>query len=107
MRPRFLYNFLDLERTRVAGPDALSPGEHTITAVFEYSGGGIGRPPRVTLLVDGQQVADGRIERTVPIRMSLDETMDIGEDTGTPVSEDFHVPFKFTGEIESVTVELR
>ncbi len=98
---------LNLERTRVAGPDALSLGKHTITAVFEYSGGGIGKPADITLLVDGQRVADGRIERTVPIRMSLDETMDIGEDAGTLVNEDYHVPFRFTGEIESVTVELR
>jgi len=39
--------------------------------------------------------------------MSLDETLDIGEDTGTPVSEEYHVPFKFTGQIEEVTIELK
>lgn len=38
--------------------------------------------------------------------MSLDETLDIGEDTGTPVSEDYEVPFKFTGDIEKVTVNI-
>ena len=31
---------------------------------------------------------------------------DIGEDTGTPVSEDYHVPFKFTGEIEKVVIGI-
>jgi arylsulfatase len=39
--------------------------------------------------------------------VSLDETLDIGEDTGTPVSEDYKVPFKFTGEIEKVIVSLK
>ena len=51
-------------------------------------------------------MAGGRIERTMPVRFSFDETFDIGEDTGTPVSEDYEVPFKFTGEIEKVVVNL-
>ncbi|MEZ5827334.1 MAG: hypothetical protein R3D01_02670 [Hyphomicrobiales bacterium] len=38
--------------------------------------------------------------------MSLDETLDIGEDTGTPVSRDYKVPFKFTGDIEKVTINI-
>ncbi|MGD0420437.1 MAG: hypothetical protein ABSA68_12820 [Xanthobacteraceae bacterium] len=38
--------------------------------------------------------------------MSLDETLDIGEDTGTPVSEDYRVPFKFTGKLNKVTVDI-
>ncbi len=42
----------------------------------------------------------------MPVRFSFDETFDIGEDTGTPVSEDYDVPFKFTGKIEKVTVTL-
>jgi arylsulfatase len=51
-------------------------------------------------------VATNRIERTLAFRLSLDETLDCGEDTGTPVSEDYHVPFKFTGEIKKVTIDL-
>jgi arylsulfatase len=38
--------------------------------------------------------------------VSLDETLDIGEDTGTPVSEDYRVPFKFTGKLNKVTVDI-
>jgi arylsulfatase len=38
--------------------------------------------------------------------MSIDETLDIGEDTGTPVSEDYHVPFKFTGNLKRVLIGL-
>jgi len=52
-------------------------------------------------------VATGRIERTLAYRLSLDETLDCGEDTGTPVSEDYHTPFKFTGELKKVTVFLK
>ncbi len=35
------------------------------------------------------------------------ETLDIGSDTGTPVSDAYSVPFAFTGRIEKVTVELQ
>ena len=54
------------------------------------------------MFVDGTQVAEGRIPQTVPIRFSLDETFDIGEDTGTPVVEDYvgKMPFPFTGLLE-------
>ncbi len=51
-------------------------------------------------------MAQGRVERTIPFRISADETLDIGEDTGTPVSEDYHVPFKFTGVLKIVAIQL-
>jgi hypothetical protein len=61
-----------------------------------------------TLLVDGKQVAQGRIEHTVAIRYTMSvETLDIGEDTGTPVNLSYDVPFKFTGGIQSVTIDLK
>jgi arylsulfatase len=39
--------------------------------------------------------------------MLLDETLDIGEDRGTPVSLDDNVPFTFTGHLEKVTIDLK
>ena len=64
------------------------------------------RAASARLQVDGKTVATGRIERTLPFRLSLDETLDCGEDTGTPVSEDYHVPFKFTGELKKAVIHL-
>ena len=60
-----------------------------------------------TLSADGKQIAQGKIERTVPIRYSLDEGLDVGEDTGTPVDLSYDVPFKFTGKISKVTIDLK
>ena len=50
-----------------------------------------------------------KIPQTVPTRFSLDETFDVGEDTGTPVIEDYadRMPFRFTGKLDKVTIELR
>jgi arylsulfatase len=105
-RPVFHYNLLNVAHFEVAAPDALSPGRHTLDLDFRYDGGGIGRGGTATLSVDGRQIAQGRIDRTVPVRFSLDETFDVGEDTGTPVSEDYDVPNRFTGEVEKVVIRL-
>ena len=105
-KPVFHYNTVGVFRYTVAGPDQLSPGDHTIVLDFAYDGGGLGKPGTAKLLVDGRQIAEGRIERTIPFRISADETLDIGEDTGTPVSEDYHVPFRFTGDLKKLAIQL-
>ena len=106
-KPVFTYNWLQEEFTSFSGKTALTPGQHQIQFHFAYDGDGLGKGGKGVLSVDGVKVAEGRIEKTVPNRFSLDETLDVGEDTGTPVSEDYKVPFKFTGKIEKVTVQLR
>jgi arylsulfatase A-like enzyme len=105
-KPVFHYNLVGVARSTITGPEKLAPGKHVIFADFKYDGGGIGKGGMLTLMVDDKQVAQGRIERTIPFRFSLDETLDIGEDTGTPVSEDYRVPFKFTGKLNRVVVRL-
>ena len=61
-----------------------------------------------TLFVDGQQVAEGKIPQTIRVRFSLDETFDVGADTGTPVVEDYvdKMPFAFTGTLKKFVVIL-
>jgi arylsulfatase len=109
-KPMFVHAFSNQEqhKYRVAANQKLSPGKHTLRFDFTYDGGGIGKGGNGTLLVDGQQVAQGRIERTIRFRFSIDETFDVGEDTGTAVIEDYaaQLPFKFTGALEKVTIDL-
>jgi len=53
-------------------------------------------------------VAQNRVERTVLLRFSLDETWDVGEDTGTPIEFTvYDVPFRFDGELKKVSVDLK
>jgi hypothetical protein len=109
-KPEFDYSFSNQQqfKYRVASNEKLAPGKHTIKFDSKYEGPGMGKSATGTLLVDGKQVAQGKIERTVPLRFSLDETMDVGEDTGTPVVEDYlaKMPFKFTGILKKVVIEL-
>jgi arylsulfatase len=105
-KPVFHYNNCGVERYEVASQDKLTPGKHVVTLDFNYDGGGVGKGGTATLTVDGKTVASGKLPRTIPFRMSLDETLDIGEDTGTPVSEDYQLPFKFTGKLGKVTINI-
>jgi arylsulfatase len=105
-KPMYVYNVANLERYRIAGTKALTPGAHNITYKFAYDGGGPGKGGKGQLLVDGKKVAEGRVERTMGFRISLDETFDIGSDAGEPVSEDYHVPFDFEGKLNKVVVTL-
>ncbi|RZN30177.1 arylsulfatase [Bradyrhizobium sp. Leo121] len=99
------YNLAGIARYNVVSKEKVPAGKHTLTANFKYDGG-LGKGGAIVLSVDGKAVAEGRVERTLPMRVSLDETFDVGEDAGTPVSEDYQVPFKFTGTLNKVVVTL-
>ena len=74
---------------------------------FTFEGKQLGRGGRGVLLVNGRKVAEGRIERTVPLFFSLDDGVDVGQDLGTPVTEEYKQHGnQFTGTIRKVTVEL-
>ncbi len=105
-KPVFCYNLAAVERYCVTGSDALAAGKRNIELDFKYDGPGLGKGGAATLLVDGKPAGEGKIARTLAFRMSLDETLDCGEDTGTPISEDYQVPFHFTGKIDKVAVRI-
>jgi len=105
-RPVFHYNLAGVRRFTISGNERLAPGRHVVLADFKYDGGGLGKGGTVTISVDGKEVAKGRVEQTYAFRVSLDETLDIGEDTGTPVSEDYRVPFNFSGKLNRVLIQL-
>ena len=105
-RPVYHSNFVDIDHTEIAGRDPLPPGRHVVALRFTYDGGGIGKGGKATLTVDGKPVAEGRIERTIPIRVTLDEALDVGEDTGTPVTTSYDVPFRFEGDVDRVVIDL-
>ena len=109
-KPEFDYAFSNQQqhKYRITAKEKLAPGKHTLKVDIKYEGPGMGKGATGTLFVDGKQVAQGKIERTIPVRFSLDETFDVGEDTGTPVVEDYvnKMPFKFTGDLKKVVIEL-
>jgi arylsulfatase len=105
-RPQFVYNFNNLERFRWQGKDALAPGKHTLVFDFKYEGVGFGHGGTGTLIVDGKTIEQKRIPKTMKFVFPEDETFDVGIDTRTPIAEDYQVPFRFTGKLVKLTVEI-
>ncbi len=89
----------------IASSESLPRGASTIRFDFAYDGGGMGKGGTGTLSINGRKVGEGRIEKTVPVVFSTDDTFDVGEDWGTPISPTYQPPFRFTGTLKSVTVE--
>ena len=109
-KPEFAYAYSNQpeHKYRVISDQALAPGNHIVRVKFEYTGGGFGKAATATLLVDEKQVGQGQIPQTIGVRFSLDETFDVGEDTGTPVLEEYEakMPFRFTGTLKRFVAVL-
>jgi len=109
-KAQFAYAFSNQpeHKYRVVSDQPLASGNHIIRVKFAYDGGGIGKGATATLLVDEKQVAEGKIPQTIMARFSLDETFDVGEDTGTPVLEEYEnrMPFRFTGTLKRFVAVL-
>jgi hypothetical protein len=106
-KPTYTYNWLGLQRYTIAAKEAVPAGKATVRFEFAYDGGGIGKGGTGTLFVNGRTVATGRIEHTQCCVFSADEGADVGSDEGTPVTEAYKVPFKFTGKIAQVAIDLK
>ncbi len=100
------YNLAGVERFNIQSKDRIPTGEVTLKAVYKSDSDKPFAGATVTLFANDKQVAEGRVEKSIPNRVTLDETLDIGFDTGTPVADGYDMPFKFTGKLKAVTIEL-
>jgi arylsulfatase A-like enzyme len=106
-RLAYCYNLFGLQRFKVYGDGAIPAGEHQVRMEFTYDGGGLGKGGTVTLFVDGEPVGEGRVQATVPMLFSADETTDVGSDTATPVSDDYDTrDSEFTGRVRWVQLDI-
>jgi arylsulfatase A-like enzyme len=106
-RPTYCYNLFGLQRFKVSGDQPIPAGEHQVRMEFAYAGGGLGKGGTVTLYVDGAKSGEGRIDATVPMIFSADETTDVGSDSATPVSDDYGPKTSaFTGRVRWVQIDL-
>ena len=106
-KPVFSYRFADGSNYRAVSSNAVPTGKHSVVMNFAYDGGGMGKSGTAVILVDGAEVATVRVLKTTPFRFSTEETLDFGEDTGTPVDMSYDVPFAFTGSLGKITIDLK
>jgi arylsulfatase A-like enzyme len=106
-KPAYCYNLFGVQLFKVYGKTELQPGDHQVRAEFAYDGGGLGKGGTLTLYVDGTRDGEGRVEATVPMIFSGDETTDVGSDLHTPVSDDYPAERNhFNGTIDWVEIDL-
>jgi arylsulfatase len=103
---RFVYNVLGMQEFVIAATEPLAEGSSQVRAEFAYDGGGLAKGGDLTLLYDGRAVGSGRIALTQPLIFSADETTDIGDDYGMPVSPDYAGSSKFNGQIDVVQIDV-
>ena len=102
----YSYNLADTANYTITSTESIPTGKVTLKAIYKtdadqpFAGG------NVTLYANNRKIGSGRVEKTLPNRLSLDETFDVGFDTGTPVTEAYETPFDFTGNLEQVTINL-
>jgi len=103
-RPAYTYNWVGLESYTITSSQKLAPGKHTIVFNFAYEGGR-GGGGTGTISVDGSKVGEGKIAHTNSNTFGIDESADVGTDENTPVNPVYSRKEKFTGRIQSVTIE--
>jgi arylsulfatase len=108
-RAKFTYNVLGIIEYPTAADTPIPAGVHQVRMEFAYDGGGPAKGGTVTLFLDGEKTGEGRVEATVPLIFSADETADVGLDNQTPVAQGIGygpAETKFTGKIHEIVVEV-
>ncbi len=104
---KYAHNYVGMNEYPVAGAEPLPAGRMAVQYKFTYDGGNPGAGGTGALYVNDKKVGEARIEKTVPFTFSLDETLDIGCDLATPVTEDYPMgDNKFNGKVYSVIVDI-
>ena len=107
----FVHNYVAVELFHVKADSAVPTGRHFLSMEFVPTGKpdfakGKGAPGVVTLLVDGEPVGRGDLPVTTPNRLAQGGAMLVGADTGASVTPEYDPPFRFTGAIKRVIVDV-
>ncbi len=98
------YNLLGLRHYTIVSEDPVPSGKTVLSFAFDKTGPyqGEGR-----LFVDGKEEGTVSMPRLVPNRYSFEEGLEVGKDPQTPVNESYTSPFRFTGTLEKVVMEVK
>jgi arylsulfatase len=103
-RLHYVHNYLGIDEYRVSSTETLTAGKATLRFRFEKTGEHRGTG---SLYVGDRLVGQGEIPRTIPAVIETSgEGLCCGFDSGLPVTPDYKAPFRFTGHIEQVVVDL-
>jgi arylsulfatase A-like enzyme len=100
------YNLFIIQRTKIRAKQKLPVGKVKIEVETVYAVPRPGGPLNITMKVNGDVFATGRVPISAPLLFTANDCLDIGIVHGSPVSLDYYdkVPFKFNGTIDQVHV---
>ena len=109
-RLHYVHNYVGRSLHGVSSPEPLPAGAHELRFEFEPTGEpdlpqGRGAPGRLQLYVDGRLVADADTPVTTPFILNPG-ALTCGANPGSPVTPDYRSPFRFTGTLHSVVVDI-
>ena len=107
-KPTYCYNLFGLQRFNVEG-DSRGSGGHAPGAdgVRLRRRRARARAATSRSTSTASSCGEGRVEGTVPMIFSGDETCDVGSDTGSPVSDDYTSEgSRFTGTVKWVQLDI-
>ena len=97
---------LDNQEARHRRADGAHVGvERRFAAAMARDRGGVGKGGTTALYIDGVAAGEGRIEQTEAFLFWAEETCDVGNGFGSPVTADYSKK-KFTGEVNWVEIEF-
>jgi arylsulfatase len=104
---KYCYNVAGVHHFFAEAASPIPAGEHQVRMEFAYAGGGLGQGGKATLYVDGKKVGEGDIPMTQAMVFSADDGLDVGEDSGAPVSPDYGPQGNaFNGEVKGVLLAI-
>jgi arylsulfatase A-like enzyme len=106
----YVHNYVDREYFRVASDQPVKPGKHLLRFEFEPTGEldllhGHGTPGRFQVYIDGALVGNTEVPYTTPIAYNPGP-LTCGANPGSPITDDYQGPFRFTGTLHTVTVDV-
>ena len=103
-RLHYVHNFCSLEEHRVSSAQPVPAGAHTLRFEFTKTGEHKGTG---ALLIDGEPAGQVEIGRFTPTKFSItDDGLSCGYGAGMAVCDDYRAPFRFTGRLRRVVVDV-
>ena len=109
-RLHYTHNWVARELLDIESDAEVGAGRHALRFEFEPTGQpdlaqGHGVPGRLQLYIDGKLAGDREVPYTTPF-MFNPGALTCGADPGSAVTTEYQAPFRFTGTIHTVTVDL-
>jgi arylsulfatase len=102
-RLTYIYNYIGIKRTVLTSTEEVPVGKSQLRMVFTKTGNFAGD---AEIFINEKSVGKVHIDKTVPVTYSIEETFDVGEDTGSPIIEDMYaVPFRCEA-LQKLTVKI-